>query len=54
MLKDLYDKYDDNQCYAPILKHIIPFFKVYTDYVLNAEAAQKFMKKLIKSNTQIA
>lgn len=53
MLKGLYDNYDDKQCYAPILKHILPFFKVYTDYVLNAENAQKFMKQLIKNNNKI-
>jgi hypothetical protein len=35
------------------LKSTIHFFKVYTDYILNAEAAQKFMKALIKSRKSI-
>ena len=54
MLKEEYNNYDDKQCYAPILKKIIPFFKVYTDYVRNAESAQKFIKELIKNNNKIS
>lgn len=54
MLKKEYDEYNDQQCYAPIIKHIIPFFKIYTDYILNAEAAQKFMKNLIRDNPSIS
>jgi hypothetical protein len=35
-LKSEYDKYTNEQQYAPILKKFIPFFKLYTDYILNA------------------
>jgi hypothetical protein len=39
-----YEKYTNEQQYAPILKKFIPFFKLYTDYILNAESAQKFLQ----------
>ena len=54
ILQDKYDHYNDEQCYAPIIDRIIPFFKIYTDYILNAESAQKLMKDLIKNNKAIA
>lgn len=54
MLQEKYDHYNDEQCYAPILDKIIPFFRIYTDYILNAELAQKLMKELIKNNKDIA
>jgi hypothetical protein len=53
MLKQQFDHYLSEQCYAPILKNIIPFFKVYTDYILNAEAAQKLMKELIRREKSV-
>lgn len=31
----------------------IPFFKLYTDYILNAEVAQRFLKELISSDSEI-
>ena len=31
----------------------IPFFKLYTDYILNAEVAQKFLKDLINTDVEI-
>ncbi len=52
-LKSEYDKYNNDQQYAPILKKFIPFFKLYTDYILNAESAQKFLQELIKTNKDI-
>ena len=49
-LRSEYNTYSDSQVYAPILKKFIPFFKLYTDYILNAESAQRFLQELIKSN----
>lgn len=59
--EDMHDRFTQKfkqhgpqQCYAQILKSTIPFFKVYTDYILNAEAAQKFMKRLTGSEKAVA
>lgn len=52
-LKAEYNNYSNDQLYAPILKKFIPFFKLYTDYILNAESAQRFLQELIKTNKDI-
>lgn len=49
-----YENYSDSQCYGTILRKFIPFFKLYTDYILNAEAAQKFLKELEKSSKEVS
>ena len=49
-LKAEYEKYRDEQEYAPIIRKFIPFFKLYTDYILNAESAQRFLQDLMKTN----
>jgi hypothetical protein len=52
-LKTEYEHYSQEQLYAPILKKFIPFFKLYTDYILNAESAQRFLQELIRSDKDI-
>lgn len=49
-LQKEYDNYNDAQCYGVILRKFIPFFKLYTDYILNATAAQKKLQDLAKTN----
>lgn len=56
MLRELrasFESYKDNQTYGIILAKYIPFFKLYTDYILNAEVAQKFLKDLIHTDSDI-
>ena len=50
ILKKEYDNYDDKQCYGLILRKFIPFFKLYTDYILNATKAQKYLQDLQKTS----
>jgi hypothetical protein len=52
-LKAEYANYSNEQLYAPILRKFIPFFKLYTDYILNAESAQRFLQELIRSSKEI-
>lgn len=53
VLKNEYEKYTDTQCYGLVLKSFIPFFLVYTDYVLNATSAQKYLQELIKTSKDV-
>jgi hypothetical protein len=53
VLKKEYDNYDDRQCYGLILRKYIPFFKLYTDYILNATAAQKYLQDLQKTSKEV-
>jgi hypothetical protein len=52
-LRKSFDSYKDSQSYGIILMKYIPFFKLYTDYILNAEVAQKFLKDLINTDSGI-
>jgi len=53
ILKKEFDNYNDDQCYGVILRKFIPFFKLYTDYILNATKAQKKLQDLCKSSKEI-
>lgn len=53
-LKGAFLNYTPQQQYAPIMRKFIPFFKLYTDYILNAEAAQRFLQELTRTNKDIA
>lgn len=50
VLRKEYDNYNEHQCYGKILKNFIPFFKLYTDYILNAQTAQKCLQDLQKTD----
>ena len=52
-MKKEYDNYSDEQSYGLILKKQIPFFQIYTDYILNATKAQKCLQDLQKSNKDV-
>lgn len=52
-LKQEYKQYSDSQQYGSILQKFIPFFKLYTDYILNADSAQKLLMELSANNKEI-
>jgi hypothetical protein len=49
-LRKQYENYNEDQCYGIILKKSIPYFKLYKDYILNAQIAQKCLQDLQKSD----
>lgn len=52
-LRAEYEHYSDEQRYAPILGKFLPFFKLYTDYILNAESAQRFLQELMQGRKEV-
>jgi breakpoint cluster region protein len=53
-LRKDFDSYSEQQQYGRTLKKYIPFFKLYTDYILNAESAQRLLQELTRSNKEVA
>lgn len=53
VLRKEYQNYTDSQCYGLILIKFIPFFKLYTEYILNATEAQKLLQDLSKTSKEI-
>ena len=47
-LRGMFEEYNEGQQYGPVIGKFVPFFKLYTDYILNADQAQKFLQDLIK------
>ena len=42
----MFAKYHKYQVYGDVIKKYIPYFKLYLEYIYNAENAQKFLIKL--------
>lgn len=48
-----YEKHEKYTTYGDIIKGVIPFFKLYIDYIYQAQNAHSFIIKLIKENEKI-
>jgi len=45
-----YEQHHKYQTYGDIIKSMVPFFKLYVDYIYQAENAQNLLIKLVKEH----